>query len=134
MTKRKKTIIILSVAAVVIAAVCVLMSYMQKVDSYQTKVGEISFADIDVTAYADGIYTGECDVDFIYAKVKVTVKSGAIEDIELLEHRHEQGLLAESIVGEIIRQQRVDVNEVSGATNSSRVIKKAVDNALSSSR
>ena len=123
----------MSVALVVIVAVCVFIIFMQKVDSYKRQVGEITYSDIDVSAYADGIYTGECDVEIIYAKVQVTVRSGLIESIELLEHRHGQGLLAESIVDEIIKQQRVDVNEVSGATNSSRVIKKAVDNALSSS-
>lgn len=42
----------------------------------------------------------------------------------------ERGESAEKIVDEIIKEQRSDVDVVTGATNSSNVIKKAVEEAL----
>ena len=67
-----------------------------------------------------------------YAKVEVTVQNGEITDIIILEHRHEHGKAAETVINEIVDEQRIDVDAVSGATNSSIVIKKAVENALKS--
>ena len=81
---------------------------------------------------SDGVYIGEYDVNFIYAKVEVTVQNGEITDIIILEHRHEHGKAAETVINEIVDEQRIDVDAVSGATNSSIVIKKAVENALKS--
>ncbi|MDE6875254.1 MAG: FMN-binding protein [Lachnospiraceae bacterium] len=78
----------------------------------------------------DGVYVGEYDVDFIYAKVEVTVRGGVIADIDILEHKNGRGKSAEIIVEKIIEEQKINVDAVSGATNSSIVIKKAVENAL----
>ena len=67
---------------------------------------------------------------YIYARVQVTVKSEKIEDISLLEHRTEKGRPAEVIVDKMVAEQTTKVDAVSGATNSSKVIMKAVENAL----
>lgn len=91
----------------------------------------MTFIHTDASGLQDGIYIGECDVDFIYAKVKVSVNDGRIEDIILLEHRNDRGKAAEAIIDKIIKQQKIDVDVISGATNSCQVIKKAIDNALS---
>ena len=69
-------------------------------------------------------------MNFIYAKVEVTVEDGEIVSINILEHRHERGKAAEKVIEKIIEEQKTDVDAVSGATNSSTVIKKAVENAL----
>jgi uncharacterized protein with FMN-binding domain len=98
--------------------------------AYKRDVAAISFADPDISSVADGEYTGECDVGYIYAEVKVTVIGGAVTEIELLEHRNERGRAGEGVVGAILSEQRSDVDAVSGATYSSKVIKKAVENAL----
>ena len=67
---------------------------------------------------------------FIRAKVAVTVQDGAITGIELLEHKNGRGEAAETVLEEIVSQQRIAVDAVSGATNSSIVLEKAVENAL----
>ncbi|WP_413927349.1 hypothetical protein [Clostridioides sp. ES-S-0006-03] len=36
-----------------------------------------------------GTYVGECNINIISAKVEVTVKSGKISNINLLEHKNE---------------------------------------------
>ena len=69
-------------------------------------------------------------MDFVYAKVEVTVQNGVITNIDILEHKNERGKAAEIVTDRIIAEQKTDVDAVSGATNSSTVIKKAVENAL----
>lgn len=76
------------------------------------------------------MYVGEYDVDFVYAKVEVTVQNGAVTNIDILEHKNGRGKPAEIVADRIIQEQRIDVDAVSGATNSSVVIKKAVENAF----
>ena len=95
-------------------------------------VKETTFDEINISDVSDGVYIGEYDVNFIYVKVEVTVQNGEITDIIILEHRHEHGKAAETVINEIVDEQRIDVDAVSGATNSSIVIKKAVENALKS--
>ncbi len=72
----------------------------------------------------------EYDVNFIYAKVEVTVQDGKITNIELLDHKNERGKPAEAILDKMIDAQEINVDAISGATNSSTVIKKAAENAL----
>lgn len=105
--------------------------YLKQVFDYKQAVKEISFNKINISALSDGIYIGECDVDFIYVKVKVEVKYGEIINIDIIQHKNEKGKDAEKIVDKIIEEQNIDVDAVSGATNSSKVIKKAIENALS---
>jgi uncharacterized protein with FMN-binding domain len=128
MKKRKIiiTCIVLIVAIALIISICIAMRYK----NYQDKVHEMSFSEVNVSSLADGIYIGECDVDVIYARVEVTIQKGAIADIKILEHRNERGGNAEAIIDRIIEEQRLDVDAVSSATNSSKVIRKAVENAL----
>ncbi len=58
------------------------------------------------------------------------VKEGRIIDITLLEHRNEKGKPAEKILNQIVKQQKVPVDVVSGCTCSSKVIMKALEQAL----
>lgn len=106
--------------------------YLKSVTDYRQAVRETTFEDINISDIPDGVYVGEYDVDFIYAKVEVTVQNGEITNINILEHRHERGKTAEVITDSIIDEQKIDVDAISGATNSSTVIKKAVENALKS--
>jgi uncharacterized protein with FMN-binding domain len=99
-------------------------------NEYKRDVAAIAFFDFDISSVADGEYTGECDAGYIFAKVNVTVIDGVITNIDLLEHRNERGKDGEGVIDKILSEQYTDVDAVSGATNSSRVIKKAVENAL----
>ena len=106
--------------------------YLKSVADYKQAVKETTYEDIHISDIPDGVYVGEYDVDFIYAKVEVTVQNGEITNINILEHRHERGKTAEVITDRIVDEQKTDVDAISGATNSSTVIKKAVENALKS--
>ena len=104
--------------------------YLKSVADYKKAVKETTFSDIDIGNIPDGTYIGEYDVNFIYARVEVTVRDGAITNIDILEHKNERGKAAEIVTDRIIAEQKTDIDAVSGATNSSTVIKKAVENAL----
>ena len=129
--KRWVKIIVGIIILIIIMSVAFLTNYIVSVKKYQNAVENITYSHSNALDIADGSYIGEYDVRFIYAKVKVTVENHRITDIALLEHRNGRGRTAERIVKEIVAQQKIDVDIIAGATNSSRVIKKAVDNALS---
>lgn len=130
----RKTLKIIGAIIVVflIIGLLFLMDFLRSIEEYKSQVSAISFVSIDIGDVRDGAYTGECDVDVIYAKVEVLVQGGQIININLLEHRNGRGLSAEEIVDRIVAEQTVDVDAVTSATNSSTVIKKAVENALTS--
>jgi uncharacterized protein with FMN-binding domain len=127
-------IMIGAVVLVVVAAVAFLIDYLISVQRYKRSVANITYTHANASGIPDGVYIGECDVRLIAARVEVTVQDGQITNIDLIKHRHERGEAAEGIEKRIVAQQRIDVDAVSGATNSSQVIKKAVDNALSGAR
>lgn len=104
--------------------------YLKNVSDYKQAVRETTFDNIDISVVSDGVYTGEYDVGFIYAKVEVTVENAQITNIEILEHKNDRGDSAETVINKIVEEQKIDVDTISGATNSSTVIKKAVENAL----
>lgn len=132
--KKKTKIIIGAITLVVIIAIGFLANYLVSVQRYKDAILKMTFDNVDASHVKDGIYTGQYDVQFIYAKVEVQVEGGKITGIQLLEHRNERGKAAEGIEQEIVARQRIDVDVIAGATNSSQVIKKAVDNALSSAQ
>ena len=124
--------IFLSAAAVLFFAGLIFAAvYLKSVADYKRAVKETTFGSLDITEVPDGVYVGEYDVDFVYAKVEVTVQNGVITNIDILEHKNGRGSPAEVVVDRIIEEQKIDVDAVSGATNSSTVIKKAVENAVS---
>ena len=120
---------VLSLIMLVCIAVHIIFYYID-FSSYKNRIVSASPQGIDVSQTTDGTYIGEYDSGYIYAKVSVTVANGIITDIRLLEHRHQKGQDAEQITQDIVASQRTDVDAVSGATNSSLVIEKAVENAL----
>lgn len=126
----KKKVILVSFSLVIIISLIITFSILMKYKNYQDKVDSMIFSDIDLSTIADGVYVGESDTGVIYAKTEVTVKNGKLLSINLIEHRHERGEAAEIIVDHMIQEQRTDVDAITSATNSSKVIRKAVENAL----
>jgi uncharacterized protein with FMN-binding domain len=86
---------------------------------------------VDRARLADGIYEGSYREGPNSALVKVTIKSNTIIGIEIVEHQAWRGKQAESsVLNRILEAQSTDVDAVSGATNSSRVIMNAVHQAV----
>ena len=126
----KKNMALFVITPVLLVGLAAGIIYLKNVADYKQAVNETTIEEINISDISDGVYIGEYDVNFIYARVEVTVQNGEITNINILEHRHERGKTAEAINTKIVDEQRIDVDTISGATNSSTVIKKAVANAL----
>lgn len=132
MRMSKKKVVLLVIMLLLLIGLVWGIIYLKSVSDYKQAVKETTFEEINISDIPDGVYIGEYDVNFIYARVEVTVQNGEITNINILEHRHERGKTAEVITDSIVDEQKIDVDAISGATNSSTVIKKAVENALKS--
>lgn len=89
-----------------------------------------AFAD---TSYADGTYTGSALGMNDDITVEVTISSGEISNIKIINHSDDEPYIsdAQDVIDRIISTQSTDVDAVSGATYSSNGIIEAVKQALS---
>ncbi|WP_297421364.1 FMN-binding protein [Clostridium sp.] len=129
-----KKILLSVVCLAIITGIIVGGKYLISLRNYQKTIKELTISKVDLSKISDGVYTGSYDVDFIAAKVSVTVKSHKIENIDLLEHKTDRGKPAEVIPDRVVKEQSLQVDAVSGATNSSKTILKAIENALMSGK
>lgn len=94
------------------------------------KIEEVEVGKIDLHTVKDGDYSGEYNTNLVKVKVSVKVINNTIKEINIIEHQNGLGKKAETITDKIIKAQSLQVDSVSGATASSNVIKKAVEDAL----
>ncbi len=127
--KKKKIFILLAVLFCVTAGFLIGAPAVLRKNLTALALEEIP--DVDLTEIADGVYTGSCTVLPVSAGVKVTVKDHVITEIGLVRHFNGQGSAAEILPEKVVEAQSLGVDIVSGATYSSKVILKAVRNALS---
>ena len=79
----------------------------------------------------DGVYEASCIRFPNRAVVRVTIKNKRIAHIQIVSHLTGKGKKAEvPIVERIIKSQSTQVDAVTGATNSSKTIAKAVQRAI----
>jgi uncharacterized protein with FMN-binding domain len=97
-------------------------------------VKDLTVSDNVLVDVPDGMYEGEMDTALIRARVRVEIRDAKIADITILVHDNGRGSAAEAITDEIIRNQSLAVDTISGATLSSKVILKAVEAALLQSK
>ena len=129
----KKSLKIAGVIVVMLVIlVLVITSVIGSIDSNLEQLSDLQVADIDLFQIEDGPYFGSYDVFPVLAEVEVTVSNHTITAIELLKHRHGQGAPAEIIPNLVVEAQSLEVDVVSGATYSSKVILKAIEEALGS--
>lgn len=83
-----------------------------------------------LTALTDGTYRGTYSAGVVSAAVRIGLKQGRITSVTLLEHQHGRGGAAEKIVDRIVAAQSLEIDVITGATVSSKVILKAAQNAL----
>ena len=129
---RKKRMIISITAAALLIGLILGGKYVLDLMYYKEAMSNVAIGNIDVRGVGDGTYIGSYDAKITSATVSVTVKDCKMTKIELLEHKSERGESAVALVDEILEEQSLDVDVVSGATNSSKTILKAVENALNS--
>lgn len=94
------------------------------------EANNISFSNLELSNIDDGIYVGEYTLLPVKVVVQVQIKNHQIHEIDILEHQNGFGEKAEIITKDIIKNQNLNVDLISGATVSNKVILKAIDNAL----
>jgi len=126
----KKKVILIVVGVVLLGVAIFGVNYAINFSYYEEIMPTVKIEDVDISSVNDGVYTGSFDAKIISATAEVKVENGMITDILLVKHKYERGGSAEAIVDTILMEQSLDVDTVSGATNSSKTILKAVENAL----
>ncbi len=124
------TKIVIVILAIAIVGVMVAKSLIES--NMRQKMFSTVISNIDLLKVADGTYTGSYDIFPVVAEVKVIVKDHKITAIQLVKHRTGQGQGAEALPGKVVAAQSLQVDTVTGATLSSKVILKAIENALKS--
>jgi uncharacterized protein with FMN-binding domain len=94
------------------------------------EIENIEINEINLAEVKAGEYIGERNTTFVKAKVKVIVEDHEIVKVDILKHEHGKGEEAEQVVDRVIKEQTTQVDVVSGATGSSKVILKAIEKAL----
>lgn len=128
--KKKRAMI--SVAIIVIIgvflAIAGIKSYLER---NLEQLADATVSNVDLSKIEDGVYVGSYKSFPVAAEVKVTVDNHKITEIELVKHNNGQGASAEIIPDRVVEAQTLEVDIVSGATYSSKVILKAIEDALS---
>ena len=127
MKKKKVILIIITILAVIILAVALFVSTTQK---NLDKLADTQIQNIDLTKVKDGTFEGKYQALPVAVEVKVTVANHKITGIELVKHTNGQGKAAEVIIEDVVSAQSLQLDVVSGATYSSKVILKAIEDAL----
>lgn len=127
---KRRSVLLIAVLLVIGSLFVYKMDDMLALMNYKKKINEITIGEVNLSAVEDGTYTGHYDAILVAADVSVTVKDHRIEDIEILRHDNGKGKPAEVIVDKVVESQSLLVDTVSGCTASSKVILKAIENAL----
>ena len=121
----RRIMIILVVVILLVVCVKVGADFLTKRTLKKVKINEVPISQV-----ADGKYVGEAQIKPVSAKVNVQVENGKITNIEIKDHMTGLGKNGEKIIDQIINKQSLEVDAISGATQSSVTITKAVENAL----
>lgn len=128
----KKILTIIAIIAVLtgVAVLALGIAFRSVNENFRGQMAALTLAPVDLKKIPDGVYTGRQTVFPIGVEVRVTVKKRRIAGIELVKHQNGRGEGANVIPARVVEKQTLDVDAVSGATYSSHVILKAINNAL----
>lgn len=130
MAMKKKRMVLISILVVLIGIALAGVLIFTNADANLKQLVNIPISEVDLSKIDDGVYKGSYKSFPIAAEVEVTVKDHAIKQIDLIKHENGQGAKAEIIPDRVVGAQSLKVDTVSGATYSSKVILKAIENAL----
>ena len=128
--KSKRIRILLLVLAVLLIGFIAFRIIFSRIEGNLAALKNMAVASVDLGRINDGSYTGNYSVFPVSATVRVTVRDHVLTGIELVKHTHGQGSEAEAIPKMVVAAQSLQVDAVAGATYSSKVILKAIEDAL----
>ncbi len=100
-------------------------AFLGKEQTLNLQIGSVNLANIQ-----DGQYTGEYDCYRWSNSVVVTVSDHMITDIKTLTAPTGRESIRQDLAEQIIKEQTLEVDGVSGATVDKKAFLKAVENAL----
>ena len=128
---KKNTKIILSVFIVALVLIFITVkSIISKIESNLKGLLNVEIKEINLTQIEDGKYIGRYEVFPVAVEVEVAILDHKISKIKIIEHENGQGGPAEVIIDNVIEKQSLEVDVIAGATYSSKVILKAIEDAL----
>ncbi|AKI97689.1 FMN-binding protein [Kosmotoga pacifica] len=130
MKKLVKRVVIVFIVTFVLFGIFVASKMFLEISRVRKEAAAIEFSELELSKLEDGDYYGSYSLGLISAKVRVSVSNGKIDNIEIVEHITGKGKKAEDIVEAVIDEQSVMVDTISGATYSSKIILKAIENAV----
>ncbi len=132
-SSRKNVVILVIAVVLIITGYFAVRWIMAGVEGQLFELTLVKVTDVDMKKVPDGIYYGGYKAFPIEVEVSVKVADNKITGITLLKHVNGQGGAAEIITDKIVKANSLQVDIISGATYSSKVILKAVEAALESS-
>ena len=124
----KKLLIILG--GLVLVVVIIAVVFYQITQDGLNKLADITLNDLNLDQVADGSYNGSYSVFPVSVEVTVTVNDHIITEIDITKHDNGQGQAGEAIIEDVLESQSLEVDVISGATYSSKVILLAIQDAL----
>jgi uncharacterized protein with FMN-binding domain len=122
--KMKRTVLILSVVVFLFGCV----------NPEINKIRTMTIMDVNASGITDGKYPGSFTYGGFEYKIETEVAAGRITSIVMRSNRNtKHAKMAEGVIPKIIARQTPNVDAVSGATNSSRVIMNAAQDAIEKS-
>ncbi|WMJ89027.1 FMN-binding protein [Anaerocolumna sp. MB42-C2] len=126
---KKKIVILVGMVLTVTLAILIFTLVIPEMN-YE-KVRNMEINNVDLEKVNDGTYNGKYTYGHYTYQVEVTVKNHEIKSIDVINGRvSEHAKAAEGVLDNILTEQKIDVDVVSGATTTSKALLKAVENAL----
>ncbi|RAM60869.1 FMN-binding protein [Mesotoga sp. SC_3PWM13N19] len=124
------TRVLISIGIAVAALnIIVMVLIFPRLEEGLKELGTLEFAPLNLSQLTDRHYEGNFAAGIVGAAVIVVVSGHEIKSIEIVRHNHGRGKSAEANTASLIENQSVEVIVISGATYSSKVILKAIENA-----
>lgn len=129
--KKRKPFVIFGVLVVLIIVIAIAAySFSRALKESELRLDHFSVSDVDLSRITDGDYLGSYDAFPVAVEVNVSISGGAITAIVITKHQQGKGAPAEILADKVVEAQSLHVDTVAGATHSSKVILKAIEDAL----
>ncbi len=125
-----RKVVIIAVLVVFIGGILAVLGAKAYIEANLETLADQAISNVDFSKAEDGVYVGSYNAFPVAAEVEVTISNHQISKIELIKHNNGQGSTAEVIPDKVVEAQTLEVDIVSGATYSSKVILKAIEDAL----
>jgi uncharacterized protein with FMN-binding domain len=132
MKKRYK--ILLVIAIIIIGLILGGIGIINNMEKGLEELDDVTFAEVDLSDAEDGTYNGSYQAGPIDVEVELTIRNHEIQEILLIKHQNGKGNAADVIINKVVEAQTLQVDVISGATYSSKVILKAIEDALNSAK